>query len=347
MEVHDTSERIRASSVLFNAVSRYGDIKFHKNVTRETLVKLITKPIYRPMRKKIRGKTRLLHVPSKELKILLKNILNVILYDFAISKVAHGGVLKRSIVTNAEAHIDSRSFFEIDFRNYFPSITIKMVIDCLVNLFEKRLQFGFLENCGLISFREARGLAKIIGRLATCNGILPQGAPTSPYLQNLILYDLDEKLCEFSQRHGLVYTRFIDDMIFSSRESYILRETRCGIMQFIKAEVGHFLKFNRTKIHYRRGKKRVPIITGVTIVESKNGVLSLSLPQEQIDRYRNVINLASYGLASEEQVWGVMGLVKMIFKKVPQELRNPFMKFLENCYPDSWDRKLDLWRDWL
>lgn len=341
MKEYIIAERIRGSSVLFNIISRYGGLKVQQEITREVLVKMVSNPPYTPVRKKIRGKIRLLHVPSKKLKILLKAILDIILYDFAVSGSAHGGIPERSIVTNAQSHLNASSFFQIDFKNYFPSITTRMIVDRLRDLFEWSLSVGFFRNCGLISFRDARGLAGVIGRLATFKNALPQGAPTSSYLQNLIFYDLDEKIRELCRKHDITYTRFIDDMIFSSRESRISKEIREEITILIKKEVGHFLKFNREKIHYRTGKAKASVITGVTIVPMEEGAPKLSISKEQIERYRSILHQASLDRISPERVWGIIGFVTMVTGGIPSRLRNPFMRFLGVYYPDSWDKKLD------
>lgn len=349
MKDYIVAERIRGLPVLFNIISRYGSLKVRKEITREILASLVSRPYYTPIRKKIRGKVRLLHVPSKKLMILLRVILNIILYDFPVSRAAHGGVLKRSIVTNAQQHLNSSSFFHVDFKDYFPSITTEVVFNCLRELFEESLKVGIFRNCGLISFREARGMARIIARLATFNNLLPQGAPTSPCLQNLILCDLDEKILKLTQRQDIAYARFVDDMIFSSTEPRISREIRTEIIDLIKEEVGYFLKFNREKVHYRTGRAKAPVITGVTI-SKQDGVGELSISRRQLEKYRCMLYSISFGRASQKDIkkaWGIISLVKMVKGKIPTRLKAPFLRFLSNCYPNSWDKILDRYKDLL
>lgn len=339
------NERIRGEWVLYNIINRYGDTKVRK-ITREDLARLISNPPYKPIYKKIRGKLRLLFVPEKKLMILLRGILEVILYDFDVSVFAHGGVLKRSVVTNAQPHLGSSAFFKIDFKNYYPSITRRMVVDNLRDLFEKSLSFGFFRNCGLVDFKIARALANTIGGLVTFRNVLPQGAPTSSYLQNLIFRQLDQEIAELSREHNVNYTRFVDDMVFSTIGAAIPIEFRKNLIDLIKKRIGYSLKFNRKKIYYKTGQGRLPVITGITLSMGDN-VPRLSLPRKQIERYRSILHNASLGMLSREKAWGIVGWVKMTLGKFPIRLKGPFLKFLGNCYPDSWDKKLDRYKDML
>jgi len=330
-------------------IRRYGNCKAQETITAEVLSKLISCPPYTISRSFIDGKVRRLDIPSKELKMVLRVILKNVFDYFGVSGFAHGGVCEKSIVTNTEIHFGAKSVFKIDFRHYYPSITEKMVTSCLAELLVKNIGcIATLENCGMYSFREARGLAKIIGRLATHEGILPQGAPTSSCLQNLIFRDLDEKIAKVAGKYFLRYTRFIDDLTFSSAWPEISQSALNEITALIKNETGGFLKLNRKKIRYRKGKREVHKITGVTIVPMMDGTSKTSLARKQIERYRSVLHLASLGRVSTDQAWGVIAFVKMVCRRgIPNRLRKPFTQFLANCYPDSWDRRIEPYKDWL
>ncbi|MFH1129144.1 MAG: reverse transcriptase family protein [Patescibacteria group bacterium] len=330
-------------------IRRYGNCKTQETITAEVLSKLISCPPYTTSRSLINGKVRELSIPSRELKMVLRVILKNIFDYFGVSGFAHGGVCEKSIVTNAEIHLGAKSIFKIDFRHYYPSITQKMVVDCLSRLLEKNVGcIATLENCGMSSFREARGLAGIIGRLATHKGVLPQGAPTSSCLQNLIFRDLDEKISKVAEKYFLRYTRFVDDLTFSSAWPEISQSALNEIMALIKNEVGEFLKLNRKKIHYRKGKREVHKITGVTIVPGLDNISKTSLTRRQIERYRSVLHLASLGRVSTDQAWGVIAFVRMVCGEgIPNRLRKPFTQFLTNCYPDSWDRRIEPYKNWL
>lgn len=345
MEEYTDYERRIGLSVLYNILSRYGDKKFEKNIDRKILVKLFSNPPYKRVPKEIKGKIRPLDIPSKKLMIVLQAVLHNILYDFPVSSSAHAAVAGRSIVTNARRHLGSKSFFQLDFKDYFPSIATQTVVDCLEGLFEQSRQIDSFKNCGLITWRHSRALAKVIGHLTTFRNSLPQGAPTSSYLQNLVLFNLDESIYKLARKFGLIYTRFVDDIIISSRRSRIFREDRVKIVNFIKELAGDILKLNRKKVHYRTGEARVMNITGITIVPTEDGRIRLSLPKRKIERFRAIIHQASLkGVLTKKErarIWGIIGLVTMVTGEIPVRIREPFKRFLEVHYPEGYPDNFD------
>jgi len=135
------------------------------------------------------GKNRLISAPDDRLKNLYKP-----------RNPVHGFVPDRSVRTNAESHLRRRFILNVDLKNFFPTIT------------EARVQ-GLLESIGIDA-----DVAAIVARICSNNGCLPQGAPSSPVLSNMICFRLDKTLINFSKEHRLLYTRYADDITLSSRE---------------------------------------------------------------------------------------------------------------------------------
>ena len=151
-------------------------------------------------------KTRTFKIPSKELKFVQRRILRKILDKYALSNVPHGGVKGKSPQTNARQHCGQSLVVTVDIRNFYPSVTHKQV----ARMF--RREFG----CG----RESTWL---LTRLTTIDGQLPQGAPTSTAIANILLAStVDQQANAICCDHGVVVTRFVDDFGFSGRNSRTL-----------------------------------------------------------------------------------------------------------------------------
>ncbi|MDB5596854.1 MAG: hypothetical protein JWM36_3815 [Hyphomicrobiales bacterium] len=110
----------------------------------------------------------------------------------------HGFVPKRSVKSNAEAHRRRRFIVNLDLQDFFPGIT------------ERRVA-GLLRALGI-----DRRVSEIVAFLCCHMGRLPQGAPTSPVLSNMICYRLDTDLLLVAKSGRAIYTRYADDITFSS-----------------------------------------------------------------------------------------------------------------------------------
>lgn len=148
------------------------------------------------------GSPRYLDEPRKRLKILQKKVLFFLMERMTPLKPAvHGFALNRSIVTNAKAHTSRKNHFilNLDLEDFFPSITFYRVRGVLISR-----PFGFSHQ-----------VATVIAHMCTLKGKLPQGAPTSPLLSNLVCRTMDRDLIDLARRNRATYTRYVDDITFS------------------------------------------------------------------------------------------------------------------------------------
>lgn len=144
------------------------------------------------------GKVRTITAPDRRLKIVQQKLAPLIGQLYRVRNPVHGFVQSRSVKTNAEAHMNRRFVVNIDLRDFFPTIT------------EKRI-------CGLLqSLSVGRRVAEVIARLCCIANHLPQGAPTSPVLSNMICFRLDAALLQIAKQSRAIYTRYADDITFSS-----------------------------------------------------------------------------------------------------------------------------------
>jgi S1-C subfamily serine protease len=146
------------------------------------------------------GKVRTITAPDRRLKIIQSKLAPLLDQLYRIRQPVHGFVPDRSVKTNAEAHGRRRFVVNLDLQDFFPTIT------------EKRVA-GLLRALGV-----DRRVAEIVARLCCHMNCLPQGAPTSPVLSNMICYRLDTDLQLVAKSARAIYTRYADDITFSSHQ---------------------------------------------------------------------------------------------------------------------------------
>jgi RNA-directed DNA polymerase len=143
------------------------------------------------------GLQRTIEEPEAQLKRVQRLILRRLLKRLRSHPAAHGFEPGRSIVTNALPHARRAVVLRMDVQDFFLSTGAERI----QNYF-RRVGWG----------AEA---AALLTKLCTSRGGLPQGAPTSPRLSNLVNFRLDARLAAIARRHGANYTRYADDMTFS------------------------------------------------------------------------------------------------------------------------------------
>ena len=208
------------------------------------------------------GKVRVISAPDYRLKMLQQKIARSLSELYSPRKPVHGFVLDRSVRSNADSHLRRRFILNVDLKNFFPAIT------------EARVQ-GLLGSVGIDT-----EVAKIIARICTNNGSLPQGAPSSPLISNMICFRLDKNLMSFSKAHRLLYTRYADDITLSSFQpptvlfegdrpdpGRLPPEKLSGEILSIVASNG--FELNPEKIHYADKNSR-RMVTGIKINEGLN-----------------------------------------------------------------------------
>jgi RNA-directed DNA polymerase len=146
------------------------------------------------------GGSRTILAPRTYLKAVQKYILRQILEKQLIAPFVTGFVRGRGIVQNAKIHVGARYMLNVDVKDFFPSVRQNQVF----GIFRK---FGFPNE-----------MSRVLSMICTYEGSLPQGAPTSPYLANLVFLGLDNKILDICTRHNLKYSRYADDLTFSGAE---------------------------------------------------------------------------------------------------------------------------------
>lgn len=163
--------------------------------------------------KKKSGAERVIHAPAKGLKSILRSLNFVLQCMYEPHNAAMGFVNSRSIADNARRHVGHHYVFNMDLKDFFYSFDRKWVKYCLS-----------YEPFNLSGTKEKEELAFLISCLCThpievdgeIKTVLPQGSPTSPTITNILCHRLDRRLSGLSRRFGVTYTRYADDITFSS-----------------------------------------------------------------------------------------------------------------------------------
>jgi hypothetical protein len=192
------------------------------------------------------GGQRLLCVPSEELKSLQRRLLRRLLQRLKCHPAAKGFQPGESIVTNALPHVGRAVVVRLDLRDFFPATTASRV-------------YHYFRRIGW-----NRPAARLLTDLCTHQGGLPQGAPTSPRLSNLVNFRLDRRIAAMAKKLGALYTRYADDITLSFR-----KDERDRVRYFIRfvrrvaAEEGYRLH-GRKKLQIRR-RHQQQRVTGLVV----------------------------------------------------------------------------------
>ncbi|EKD85711.1 MAG: hypothetical protein ACD_37C00647G0006 [uncultured bacterium] len=149
----------------------------------------------------IKGKMRILDIPNSSLKIIQGKLAHYFGENVVWPYYVQGGVRNRSVKTNARQHSGKKFVLNLDIKDFFPSITTKMVKNSLMEL-------GLNQK-----------VSTLISELSTYENRVPQGSPSSTYVANMFFLKIDKLINNFCKKHSLIYTRFVDDLTISGKNN--------------------------------------------------------------------------------------------------------------------------------
>lgn len=210
------------------------------------------------------GKKRIILAPISSIKILQKK-LNLILQDVYIpNSSAQGFIKNKNVITNASVHVGKKNILNIDLKGFFPSINFG------------RVRGLFMGE----PFRFDPDVATVLAQLCCYEGVLPQGAPTSPVISNMLCVRLDKQLRKLAHKTNSSYTRYADDITFSTdRNSFHDDIAKCSFVgDVIDISLSDKLKeiitangfeINYEKVHFAT-KERKKQVTGLVVNKKVN-----------------------------------------------------------------------------
>jgi RNA-directed DNA polymerase len=207
------------------------------------------------------GEMREITEPLPSLKEIQSWILQDILYKIPAHKFAKAYIPGKKIRENVKFHTHKKYVIAFDIHDFFGSIR-RVSIEQIFS------EIGYSD---LVS--------NLLSKLCTLNGCLPQGAPTSPYLSNLFMRDFDEHMKQYCDGKKIMYTRYADDMTFSSDDmdiNALKREVNIAVTK-------KGLSLNSKKTHIMRYDNR-QIVTGIVVNRHPR------LPKEERKKLRLVMH---------------------------------------------------------
>jgi retron-type reverse transcriptase len=230
---------------------------------------------------------RLLEAPKTRLKMVQHRIATEILNSVPAHPAAHGFVRKRSAVSYAQPHVNQPVVLRMDLMDFFPTISASRVFGLfrslgypyavthlLCNLCTAVTSIDMLEDATRALGEQAIGYS--VQQHATrerlrslyCERHLPQGAPTSPALANLIAYRLDCRLSGLAASTNVTYTRYADDLLFSGNDDFG-RTVKSFAVQVgaIALDEGFDVNFRKTRIMRRSTRQ---FAAGIVINQRTN-----------------------------------------------------------------------------
>ena len=188
-------------------------------------------------------KKRTINSSKGDLKNIQSRIYRFLLSNISLPNFFYGGVKGKNNILNARFHQGNKYIFTTDLKSFFPSISHKQVYTTLVTL-----QF-------------TPDIARILTRLITRDGQVPQGIPTSTLIANLVFLPTGQKISDLAMQHKIKFSIYVDDMTLSSSKDF-----KHLIPEFLRILSDNGFKISHNKTFY---KTRNPVVTGVVVHNNK------------------------------------------------------------------------------
>jgi len=221
---------------------------------------------------KAKGGERNIAAPKAILKNAQRKILEEILYKISPSQHTHGFLVQKSVITNAQAHqTNPELLLTMDMQDFFPTVTFARVKGMFKNFgysgYTASLLAMICTYCERMPI-EVRGITRYV---KTSERILPQGAPTSPMITNILCLKLDKRLSALAKKYNATYTRYADDMSFSfmSAPDTTVIGKFMGMVCSITKDEGFNINNNKTRF---LRSNNCQCITGIVVNNEQIGV---------------------------------------------------------------------------
>jgi RNA-directed DNA polymerase len=203
------------------------------------------------------GGKRVIHHPAKEIKTLQRVIYEDILDKLPVHKCAYAYKKGTNLLDHAHKHVGSKYLLRMDFKNFFESISIEDITT-------------FIDRNSHLLEQWEEGDTEFLTKIVCFHSSLTIGSVTSPCLSNNICYELDEKLHGLCFADGVTYTRYADDLYFSTSKPDVLSKVQKKVIQLIKSmQLPSRLKVNHSKTHHASSKNRMAV-TGLVLTNEGN-----------------------------------------------------------------------------
>lgn len=271
------------------------------------------------------GGYRLLSAPSPGLKQVQKGILPL-LESGEVSPYAAAYRRRKGLLDNASPHVGKPLVVKLDIRDFFGSIHFPAVFRAIDGALCRNSEIGSHIKEYPANSRQARNYNSVLSFFFTCfstlDDVLPQGAPTSPLLSNLVFLPLDIQIAYFCDAHGIAYTRYSDDLTFSGDFS---PDMLIRVVSRLLKENGFALNEGKTVIA-RRGARQ--LVTGVLVNDHPQASRAYRKRIRQELYYIRRFGLSSHllhegrpdaALQPESFLRGLLGRVQFVLQLCPYD----------------------------
>jgi retron-type reverse transcriptase len=279
-------------------MSIYEDLSSMLFLDQEDIIKYIKRAPYRykvySIPKKNNTGYREIAQPAKELKILQRLALRLPLLKLPVHHSAKAYVKNIGIKNNALTHEQSKYLLKMDFKNFFPSITEYDLVNHV------RRYHGNLSKDDEIALKKLffyRRKHESISRLSI-------GAPSSPFLSNSLLYEFDEKIHNTCSKSNIKYTRYADDLTFTTNIKGVLFEIPATVQTIINELEYPKLNINHSKTVFS-SKKNNRHVTGLVLTNDNK----ISLGRNKKRYIKSLVYKFKKSELTEKEIATLKGLI--------------------------------------
>ena len=286
--------------------------KYTLNTSKAKLNLIIDKDIsdsYRLQEISKKNGVRLLHCMNKNSNLykLQKNLLKRFLEDIPLSEDCYGFVKGKSYFDFLNKHTysdrSSRNFLKIDIKDFFQSVSSEEIKQSLSQYIKTE------------SVEVDKEILNYINRIVTINGVLPQGAVSSPTISNIVFRRIDIRFIKYCDKLNVKYSRYADDILFSSESNIVLKA-------FFLNTITKILRENNFEVNFLKVKKSSDEIRfngyiigkEVRLSRKKNALLNRVLyicENEQLKK-QLLINLQKYNSGRDREFYSIESVIKFL-----------------------------------
>jgi RNA-directed DNA polymerase len=256
--------------------------------------------------------------PTSAVKNFQRKIITLLVSQVKLHDSAMAYREGLSIKDNAEKHKKSTYILKIDFENFFNSLTPRLFFKAL-----DRQSIKYSKN-------DKHALEETLfwNRSKRANGklVLSVGAPSSPLISNLVMYSFDQSIQNMCDKKNVIYTRYADDLTFSTNEKGLLIDIFKKTRLILKKEFGKSLQINESKtIFSSKGHNRH--VTGVTLTNNNK----LSLGREKKRYISALIHKYKFKKLEEGDIEHLKGLISHAQHIEPDFISRMVAKYGKDC----------------
>jgi retron-type reverse transcriptase len=263
--------------------------------------------------KKNAGELRELAQPAQELKVIQNWLVNYLVDRLPVHKSAMAYIAGKGIKDNALFHNTKRYVLKMDFENFFPSVGREDIVKHLSKYGGEEFSSTDIDDiCKIVLWSPPNKKGRF----------LCIGAPSSPFISNSIMYDFDKVLSDFCAGIGVGYTRYADDLIFSTNNQNVLNKVESFVFEVLKEIDYPKLIVNKKKTKHT-SKGRGISVTGIVL--TPEGKLSLGRERKRV--IRSTIHYFLNQKLSYKEVQKLNGMLAFTHDIEPEFIENMKLKY--------------------